>query len=196
LSELSAPLLCDSSVKNIIFLQPWMNNINPFETKTTPMAIASISVATLLLLAPMAFAQSPHFVKGPTDPDKSGLNTDTVTISTSFKAAGLGNDPVDVFMSADSVDLSTECENKGGNNPPGQDVTIEDLTGPVKTITPRNGQITASPTLSVTVTAEQADCPDSMQPLITSANFENVMLVIQDEDGNTILSHDFGDVDP
>jgi hypothetical protein len=174
-----------------------MYNINLFETRTTPITIAGVSVATLLLLAPMAFAASPHFVKGPTDPpDKSGLNTSTVTISTSFKAAGLGNEPVNVFLAADTVDLSTECENRGGNNPPGQDLTIEDLTGPVQTIAPHNGQITATATLSVSVTADQAGCPDHMQPLITSANFENVMLVIEDEGGNTILSYDFGDVDP
>ena len=162
------------------------------------MGITTLVVASaLLLMAPMlAAAQNPHFVRGPTEPDKSGVNTDTVTISTSFKAAGLGNEPVDVFMAADSVDLTTECENRGGNNPPGQDLTIEDLTGPVQTITPRNGQITASATLSVTVTSEQAGCPDRMQPLITSATFENVRLVIADEDGNIILSHEFGDVDP
>jgi hypothetical protein len=86
------------------------------------------SALVLVLATPMftaAFAQNPHFVRGPTDPpDKTGLNTDTVTISTSFKAAGLGNEPVDVFMAADSVDLTTECENRGGNNPPGQDLTI------------------------------------------------------------------------
>jgi hypothetical protein len=159
---------------------------------------AVIVASALLLMAPMlAAAQNPHFVRGPTEPDKRGLNTDTVTISTSFKAAGLGNEPVDVFMAADSVDLTTECDNRGGGaNPPGQDLTIEDLTGPVQTITPRNGQITASATLSVTVTSEQAGCPDRMAPLITSATFENVVLVIADEDGNIILSEEFGDVDP
>jgi hypothetical protein len=131
------------------------------------------------------------------DPDKRGLNTDTVTISTSFKAAGLGNEPVDVFMAADSVDLTTECDNRGGgSNPPGQDLTIEDLTGPVQSITPRNEQITATSTLSVTVTSDHAGCPDQMDPLITSATFENVVLVIEDEDGNIILSEEFGNVDP
>jgi hypothetical protein len=158
---------------------------------------ATTIASALLLMAPMlAVAQNPHFVRGPTDPAKSGLNTDTVTISTSFKAAGLGNEPVNAFMAADSVDLTTECKNRGGNNPPGQDLTIEDLTGPVQTITPRNGQITASSTLSVTVTSQQAGCPDRMAPLITSANFENVRLVIEDAAGNEILVHEFGDVDP
>ena len=173
------------------------------ESMTKKIGIPKLVIASALVLGvlatPMftaAFAQNPHFVRGPTEPDKSGVNTDTVTISTSFKAAGLGNEPVDVFMAADSVDLTTECENRGGNNPPGQDLTIEDLTGPVQTITPRNGQITASSSLSVTVTSEQAGCPDRMQPLITSATFENVVLVIADEDGNIILSHEFGDVDP
>jgi hypothetical protein len=166
--------------------------------RKTAIPVLAITTALVLMAPMLAAAQNPHFVRDPTDPpNKSGLNTSTVTISSSFKAAGLGNGPVDVFMAADSVDLTTECDNRGqGENPPGQDLTIEDLTGPVQTITPRNGQITATGTLSVSVTSDQAGCPDRMRPLITSATFENVVLVIADEAGNIILSYEFGDVDP
>ncbi|HEV8387653.1 MAG TPA: hypothetical protein VGQ03_08525 [Nitrososphaera sp.] len=163
-----------------------------------PMLIAAATATLLLVLAvPMAaLAQSPHFVKGPTDPpDKTGINTNTVTLSTSFKAAGLGSDPVNVFLTASNVELVTECINHGNHSPPGQSDTGE-VTGPTQTIDPHNGQITATATISVTVTKAQAGCPDGMRPIITSATFEDLELHVQDEDGNDLLVYDFGDVDP
>jgi hypothetical protein len=171
--------------------------MNPLKfTGNNALAIATAISAIIVLAMPLAaLAQNAHFVKGPSDPTKSGINTNTVTLSTDFKAAGLGSEPINVFLTSSNVDLVTECINKGSQSPPGQ-ASTGPVTGPTQTIEPRNGQITATSTLSVTVTKDQAGCPDGMRPIITSATFEDVELHIQDQNGNDLLVYDFGDVDP
>lgn len=164
-------------------------------------AIKKIGITTLvvasalLLMTPMlAAAANPHFIGTPTI--NKSISGTTATLTTSGKVAGLGSAPTQVFLTTSGVTAETECENRGGNNPPGQDATFGPTQGQVTTIQPRNGQITfnnAAP-LSITVTAEQAGCPDRMTPSITSVTFFDVELhVVQ---GGTELIHDFGDVDP
>jgi hypothetical protein len=53
----------------------------------------------------------------------------------------------------------------------------------------------------ITVTPEQAGCPDGMRPSITSATFSNVVLHITQlttpfNFTNEVLSFNFGNVDP
>jgi hypothetical protein len=157
---------------------------------------AATITAALMLMSPMlAVAQNPHFIRTPTI-DKSISGT-TATITTSGKVAGLGSAPTDFFLSTSGVTASTECENRGGNNPPGQDATFGPTQGQTTTIQPRNGQITfndAAP-LTITVTAEQAGCPDRMTPLITSVTFFDVTLHLV-QNGEEVLTFEFGDVDP
>ena len=157
---------------------------------------ATTIASALLLMAPMlAVAQSPHFIGTPTI-DKSISGT-TATITTSGKVAGLGSAPTQFFLTTSSVTAETECTNRGGNNPPGQDATFGPTQGQTTTIQPRNGQITfnnAAP-LSITVTAEQAGCPDNQTPSITSATFFDVTLHLV-QNGEEVLTFDFGDVDP
>jgi hypothetical protein len=161
--------------------------------------VLATSIAALVLMAPIllttgAFAQNAHFIGTPTI-DKT-LSGTTATITVSGKVAGLGSQPVEVFLSTSGVTAQTECENRGGNNPPGQDATLPPTEGATATITPRHGQVTftdAAP-LSITVTAEQAGCPDRMTPLITSVTFSDVTLhVVQNGED---LTFEFGDVDP
>ena len=54
---------------------------------------------------------------------------------------------------------------------------------------------TMLPPLTITVTAEQAGCPDRMTPLITSATFFDVTLHLV-QNGEEVLTFEFGDVDP
>jgi len=158
--------------------------------------IAAIASALLLMAPMLAAAQSAHFVRGPTI-DKSISGT-TATITTSGKVAGLGSDPTQFFLTTSGVTAETECDNPGqGANPPGQDATFGPTQGQTTTIQPRNGQITfnnAAP-LSITVTAEQAGCPDHQAPSITSATFSDVTLHLV-QNGEEVLTFEFGDVDP
>ena len=158
---------------------------------------ATTIASALLLMAPMLAASSshPHFIGTPTI-DKSISGT-TATITTSGKVAGLGSAPTQFFLTTSSVTAETECTNRGGNNPPGQDATFGPTQGQTTTIQPRNGQITfndAAP-LTITITAEQAGCPDNQTPSITSATFFDVTLHLV-QNGEEVLTHDFGDVDP
>jgi hypothetical protein len=158
---------------------------------------ATAITSALLLMAPMlAVAQSPHFIGTPTI--NKSISGTTATLTTSGKVAGLGSDPTDFFLTTSGVTASTECDNRGqGANPPGQDASFGPTEGQTTTIQPRNGQITfhnAAP-LSITVTADQAGCPDNMTPLITSATFFDVTLHLV-QNGEEVLTFEFGDVDP
>jgi hypothetical protein len=156
--------------------------------------VATIASA-LLLIAPILAAASPHFIGTPTI--NKTISGTTATLTTSGKVAGLGSAPTQFFLTTSSVTAETECTNRGGNNPPGQDATFGPTQGQTTTIQPRNGQITfndAAP-LSITVTAEQAGCPDHQAPSITSATFSNVVLHLV-QNGEEVLTLDFGDVDP
>jgi hypothetical protein len=153
-------------------------------------------LSALLLMAPvLAAAQNPHFIGTPTI--NKTISGTTATITTSGKVAGLGSAPTGFTLSTSSVTVETGCTNKGGNNPPGQEATFGPTTGETTTIQPRNGQITFKNAgeLSVTVTAEQAGCPDGMKPFITSATFEDVVLTLT-QNGQVVLTEEFGDIDP
>jgi len=166
---------------------------------TKRVTVLSTSIAALVLMAPVllttgAFAQNAHFIGTPTI--SKTISGTTATLTVSGKVAGLGSQPVQVFLTTSAVTAETECTNKGGNNPPGQTATFGPTQGQTVNITPRHGQVTftnAAP-LSITVTAAQAGCPDGMKPSITSATFEDVTLHVV-QNGEELTSN-FGDVDP
>src|SRR6266545_3212919 len=108
----------------------------------TRVLIAIAALAAIGSFAAYAFAQSPHFIGTP-----SCTKSLTSGLTCSGKAAGLGNEPASVFLTADSVTATYECVNKGGNVAPGQPVVTQGVTGPTETITPHNGQITFSPNI-------------------------------------------------
>jgi hypothetical protein len=161
-----------------------------------PTAMIAVAASALLLMAPMlAAAASPHFVKGPTISKNSSGD-----LKVSFKAAGLGNSATDVFLTASNVRADLQCVNPGGNSPPPKTAEFGPVTGPTVTVQPRNGQITASPTLPFPASEQDledaADCPNPNWSVdVTNITYEDVELHIQ-QNGNDILTHDFGDVDP
>jgi hypothetical protein len=145
------------------------------------------------LTTAQAFAQSPHFIGTP-----SCTKSTTSGLTCSGKAAGLGNEPANVFLTADSVTATYECVNKGGNVAPGQPVVTQDVTGPTQAITPHNGQITFSATLPVpTPPSAATECPNgNWRVRLTSLTYTNVVLHIEQPAGVEILSFNFGTIDP
>jgi hypothetical protein len=160
---------------------------------TIPTAMVA---SALLLMAPMlAAAQSPHFIGTPTISKSSSGD-----LTAKFKAAGLGNSATDVFITSSEVSADLQCVNKGGNPPPPKHAEFGPTEGPTTTITPRNGQITASPTLPFPASQQElrdaADCPNPNWTVrATNILFEDVVLHIQQNDVD-ILTFNFGDVDP
>jgi hypothetical protein len=145
------------------------------------------------LTTAQAFAQSPHFIGTP-----SCTKSLTSGLTCSGKAAGLGNEPANVFLTADSVTATYECVNKGGNVAPGQPVVTQDVTGPTQAITPHNGQITFSATLPVpTPPSAATECPNgNWRVRLTSLTYTTVVLHIEQPAGVEILSFNFGTIDP
>src|SRR5437763_15394160 len=152
------------------------------------------AVALLVFFsAQPAFAQSPHFV---------GMPSCTKSVSTgltcSGKAAGLGNGPTAAFLTADSVTANYRCQNRGGNVAPGQPVVTQNVTGPTQNITPRNGQITFSPTIPPPPTPSSAAvCPNgNWKVILTSLTYTDVVLHVQQPPGTDVLTDNLGTIDP
>lgn len=66
----------------------------------------TLAASALLLMAPMPAAGSPHFVKGPTITKNADLS-----LTASFKAAGLGNVVSAVFLTASGGSADLQCVN-------------------------------------------------------------------------------------
>ncbi len=147
-----------------------------------------------IAMAPMAaFAQSPHFIGTP-----SCTKSLSTGLTCSGKAAGLGDSPAFVFLTADSVTATYVCKNKGGNVAPGQPVVTQNVTGPTETITPHNGQITFSATIPVpTPPSAATECPNgNWSVVLTSLTYTDVALHIDDSSFTDILTFNFGTIDP
>jgi hypothetical protein len=146
-----------------------------------------------VLFATAAQAQSAHFVGTPscTKSLSSGLTC-------SGKAAGLGNGPTQAFLTASSVTANYVCTNHGGNVAPGQPLVIQNVTGPTQNITPRNGQITFSPTIPPpTPPSAATECPNSHWTVVlTSLTYNDVTLHVQQPPGTDVLVDSLGNIDP
>jgi hypothetical protein len=149
---------------------------------------------TLVVLAatPIVLAQSPHFIGTPTitkNPD--------VSLTATFKAAGLGNVVSDAFLTSSGGTAVLQCVNPGGNSPPPKQVSFGPLQGQVVTIQPRNGQITASATIGPPPLPPASEiCPNpNWSVQIVSLTYFDVVLHIQQQ-GFDILTFNFGNVDP
>jgi hypothetical protein len=157
------------------------------------LALAALMCAALAIVAAGAVAESPHFIGTPTC-----TKSLTTGVTCSGKAAGLGNGPTQAFLTASSITATYECVNKGGNVAPGQPTVTSAVTGPRQDITPRNGQITFSPTLPPPATPSARDtCPNGNWTVRrTSLTFNDVVLHIQQPPGTDVLTFSFGTIDP
>ena len=150
-------------------------------------------LAAFVMSASPALAQSPHFIGTP-----SCTKSLTTGLTCSGKAAGLGNEPAVVFLTASSVTANYVCVNHGGNVAPGQPVVTQNAEGPKETIAPHNGQITFSATLPVpTPPSAATECPNGNWSVkLTSLTYTDVVLHIQQPANVEILSFNFGTIDP
>jgi hypothetical protein len=155
---------------------------------------AAVFVAGFLALtlgSQIAFAQSAHFVG-----DFTISKSLSAGLSVSGKAAGLGDGPTNAFLTAASVSARYECVNHGGNVAPGQPVVEQNVTGPVKPITPHNGQITFTVTIPPPSTPSSAtECPSGKWTVrLTSLTYTNVVVHVVNADTN--LTESLGTIDP
>jgi len=146
-----------------------------------------LSILTITMIGLASFmcttvrADSPHFVGGQT----ATLDTKTGDYSVSFKEAGLGSTPVTYTLAAGAGTTFTyQCFTKSNNTPQGSPNSISGSSDTaVTTVTPRNGQVTAT----ITLTPEQdgASCQGGGLVLkLIAVDYDNVTL--NDGLGNTI----------
>ena len=123
-------------------------------------AVAALfTLACSIAFAPVASAARPHFVGSPV------CTADDGELCCSGKVAGLGTAPTVVQITA-----QFQCENRGGNQPPGQ------ASGRSEPITPRGGQITFGVCTS-------GNCPDQMEPTFGGVATINIF-----QNGNLVFS--------
>ena len=106
-----------------------------------------LSILTLAIIALSSFmattvqADSPHFIRGPT----ASLDSSTGDYCVSFKEAGLGNNPITYTLTAGNETFTFQCFTRSNNTPQGdpngQSFSNDSVS---QTITPHNGQITAT----------------------------------------------------
>lgn len=103
----------------------------------------AVAIMVCSTFATAAWADSAHFVKGPT----ASLDNEGAYV-VSFKEAGLGNTPITYVLTADA-NFTFQCYTKSNNAPQGDPnhISISNLST-FETLTPRNGQITGSIQLS------------------------------------------------
>jgi hypothetical protein len=154
--------------------------------------LVGIAFLVFFTATPLVLAASPHFIGTPTvvkNPD--------FALTANFKAAGLGNVVSQAFLSSSGGIAVLQCVNSGGNSPPPLQVLFGPLQGQVVTIQPRNGQITASPTIGPPPLPSPSEiCPNPNWIVqLVSLTYSNVVLHIQQQ-GFDILTFNFGNVDP
>jgi hypothetical protein len=127
------------------------------------LVLAAVLV-TAALAAPAAFADSPHYIKGPT----ATVSGNSLTVS--WKAAGLGNTVSSVnFALTGTANVTSQCFTKSGNPvngvPKSEQVDVN-VTG---TFPVRNGQTTGSLTVSPLSTLT---CTGNQHVEILSVSFD------------------------
>jgi hypothetical protein len=126
--------------------------------------VASALLVGALALASAAFADSPHYVRGPT------VTVSGNSLTVTWKAAGLGNtvDSVD-FSLTGTANVTSQCYTKSGNPvngvPKSESVDV-DLSEPFDV---RNGSVTGSLTVSPLSTLT---CTGNQHVVIQSVSYD------------------------
>lgn len=120
-------------------------------------AVAVLTTATLL-------AASPHYVRDP------AITIDGTSLVLTGKAAGLGNVPSVDFVVTGTLDVFSQCYNRGGHNPAADNkeetINVDTaFTSPV-----RNGQTTLNEVVAEAVST--LDCPGNQVVVIESVAFD------------------------
>ncbi len=135
----------------------------------TPMKralVVSLMTLTLGLMAGPALAANPHVVKGP----NVSVSGNTLTVTAGI--AGLGNALSADFSLTGTVEVFSQCYNKGGHNPAAdnkQETADVDESG---TFPVRNGRTNVSFSVSPLSTL---DCPGKQVVRIESLTWDLVL---------------------
>ncbi len=138
--------------------------------------VLTITVIALSgFMATTVLAQSPHYIKGPT----VSFDTSTGDYSVSFKEAGLGSGPVTYTLTAGlGSEFTYQCFTKSDNAPHGAPNSV-DANGVTTstTVTPHNGNVSATITMSPDASAPLSICNGKGLVLrLIGTDYDNVTL--------------------
>ena len=155
-----------------------------------------ISVVIMLVLAPTLVVSptmaSPQFVKPPIIEKNSNFS-----LTAHFNATGLANLVTTAFLSSSGGDSGLICANLQEKGYPSKLYNFNGIKGPVVTIQPVNGEISNSSTIGPPQLPSASDfCSIStLNVKLVSITYEVVILHLQ-QNGEDVLTFDFGNVDP
>ena len=177
---------------------------NPFATMTATKgaSIAGVSMATLLLLAPLAFAVPPtsitqtgglHFVG---QPDLTvNKSSQSASLTASGEVAGAGTKATAVLSA--KAEVTQGCVNQPGHEPSGLKKTTTTVTGS-QSFDTRSGRGTFSVTTdSITAPSGGFTCPPGQKggAVLVSVTFTEITLTITSGPSKS-LTATFPDQDP
>ena len=138
------------------------------------------AVATVVMTATAALADSPHFISA-----TNSIDTSTGALVTSFKDAGLGTGTSSIAITLSATASATyQCYNKAGNKPEG----VPKSFGPSHLATPptpfpvSHGQTTGSLTLGP-LGPGTFSCPSGQILFLDSVTYSNT--IVSDATGNS-----------
>jgi hypothetical protein len=137
--------------------------------------VVSVVLATLLMGATAAWADSPHIVGSPS----ATVSGNTLTLSASV--AGLGNASSATFTLQGPVTVSSRCYTKSGNKPQAANKQETINVSQTETFPVRNGRTNATFTVTPLSTLQ---CPGGQHVVIESVTY-NLDLVYQ---GNVLFT--------
>ena len=138
--------------------------------------VAAISMLAVALVASVALAGSPHFIKNATSASLSGSN-----LVVKFKEAGLPSGATETIQSSATATTTYECVNNGGHNPSASNktTTVTQVSQTGTFTANKNGNLVGSQTLSPP-TAQQLgfSCPAGQTVTFVGVSYSNV--IVQD----------------
>jgi len=125
--------------------------------------VITVVALSLGLIAGPALAANAHVVKGPT------VTQDGNSLVITASIAGLGNVPSADFTLSGTVDVFSQCYNKGGNNPAADNKEETIAVNQTDTFPVRNGRTNVSFTITPLSTLE---CPGNQVVRIESVTYD------------------------
>jgi hypothetical protein len=133
--------------------------------------LVALVFTAVALMAQQALAVSPHFISA--SAKLSGTN-----LVVSFKEAGLGTNQLINYTASADATATYVCVNRGGGNPSASNKTS--VSGPVTASgtfsSGKNGNVTASLTLSPPLPPADFSCPPGQSQEIAEVSYTNVAI--------------------
>jgi hypothetical protein len=139
------------------------------------------AVATVVMTATAALADSPHFLFA-----DNSISSSTGALNTSFKDAGLGTGTtsIQITLTVDNATAVYQCFNNGGNHPQaGNKETVSTALTTTGTFPVRHGQVTATISVGPPSQGDFA-CPNGQSLFLQSVTYTGT--TVSDATGNSL----------